>query len=65
MKRKKFIEYIKKYSFESTGRINGTHETFKSPYYEFIFTIPKGKKDIKKAIKWSFEKEIKKEKNKI
>ena len=65
MDRKEFIEYIKKYSFESTGRFNGAHEIFKSPKYKFNFSIPKGKKEIKNAIIWSFEKEIKKAKNKV
>ena len=63
--RKTFVKYIKKYGFESTGRFNGTHEVFKSLFYKFNFTIPAGKKEIKKAIFWNFEALIKDEKQKI
>lgn len=58
MNRKKFIKFIENYGFISTGRQTGSHEVFKSERYNFIFTIPAGNAEIKKAYLWAFRREL-------
>lgn len=59
MNRKKFIKYIEKYGFLTTGRFSGSHEIFKSERYCINFAVPSGDKEIRKGIFWAFEKEMK------